>query len=199
MRCGALLALACMLVRGSSCDGANVLGAPIPWRLDVADLHGVPVGVERLRGHATLVTFSTRETEARSIRLGQEAGSRFGGRPGYLSLTIVNTSQLSVFLRPLAASAVTAAEKEAVRTALARQHARGHSAVTEDDVRRHVIFIHDTDGRVWRTLGVDPEAKALHVGVIDAAANLVYVTHDPIDESELFDTIERELAKLERR
>jgi hypothetical protein len=199
MRPGALFALALFLVLRTSADATNLLAAPIPWRIEVVDIHGAPVDAERLRDHATLVTFSTRDTQARSIRLGQEAGSRFGGRPGYLSLTVANTSQLSFFLRPLAAGAVAAAEKEAVETALSRQHARGQRAVTEQDVRKHVIFVHDTDGRVWRALGVAPEAGALHVGVIDPAARLVYLARDPIDEAELFAVLEAELAKLDRR
>jgi hypothetical protein len=79
------------------------------------------------------------------MAIGQEGGSRFGTRPGFLSLSIANTSQLPFVLRPFAARGVADAEKEAVELALARQ----------------------------RALGVDPAAGGLHVGVIDADARLV--------------------------
>jgi hypothetical protein len=188
--------LSALLLHGNAV-ATNILATPVPWRIEVLDIHGVPVEARRLRDHVTLVIFSTRETQERSIRLGQEAGSRFGERPGYLSLTVANTSQLSFLLRPLAAGRVAAVEREAIETALARQHARGNSTATEEDVRKRVVFVHDADGHVWRSFGIDPASRALHVGVIDAAARLVHLARDPIDEAELFTVLGAELAKLE--
>ena len=137
--------------------------------------------------------------DPRATAIGQEGGSRFGTRPGFLSLSIANTSQLPFVLRPFAARGVADAEKEAVELALARQHAQGNASVTADDVRRHVIFVHDADGHVWRALGVDPAAGGLHVGVIDADARLVYLAHEPSDPAEAFAALEDELRKLEPR
>jgi hypothetical protein len=176
----------------------STLAAPLPWTVDAVDIHGVRVDAERLRGHVTFVTFSTRDTRPRGMMIGQEVGSRFGTRPGFQTLTIANTSQLSFLLRPLAASGVAEAEHEAVEKALARQHARGNQTVTEEQVRKHIIFVHDADGRIWRALGLDPEQGALHLGVVDADARLVYLVQEPIDEAELFATLEAELAKVER-
>jgi len=177
---------------------ASTLAAPLPWTVETVDIHGARVGAERLRDHVTFVTFSTRDTRPRAMTLGQEVGSRFGARPGFQTLTIANTSQLSFLLRPLAASGVAAAEREAAEKALARQRARGNASVTEDEVRKHIIFVHDSDGRIWRAFGLDPEKGGLHVGVIDADARLVYLAHEPIDENDIFATLEAELAKLER-
>ncbi len=176
-----------------------LLAAPVPWGLQVSDTRGVRVDADRLRGHVTLVVLSTRDTRPRAMAIGQEGGGRFGARPGFLSLSIANTSQLPFVLRPFAARGVGDAEKEAVELALARQHAQGNASVTEDDVRRHIVFVHDGDGRVWRALGVDPVAGGLHVGVIDAGAQLVYLAHEPTDPAEVFTVMENELGKLERR
>jgi hypothetical protein len=129
------------------------------------------------------------------MRLGREAGARFGARPGFRSLSVANTSQLSFLLRPLAARGVASAEHEAVEKALARQRAQGKPAVSEEEVREHVIFVHDADGSIWRALGVPPEDDALYVGVVDPAARLVYLAREPIDEGELFGVLEAELAK----
>ncbi len=174
----------------------GLLATPVAWTLDATDTRGGRVDTDRLRGHATLLILSTRETRPRAVAIGQEAGSRFGGRPGFLSLSIANTSQLPFVLRPFAARGVGDAEREAVELALARQHAEGHASVTADDVRQHVIFVHDADGRVWRALGVDPAAGGLHVGVIDADARLVYLAHEPTDPAEPFAVLEGELRKL---
>ena len=163
---------------------------------EATDIHGTPVGTERLRGHVTLVTFSTRETRARSMRLGQQAGARFGDRPGFQSLTLVNTSRLSFVLRPLAPRVVAEAEQEAIEDALAGQRARGNQAATVDEVRKRVIFVHDRDGHTWKALGVPPDSEAMHVGVIDPAGRLVHLARDPIDETELLAALERELVKL---
>jgi len=185
--------------RRTSLLAVALLAAPVPWSLTVDDTRGVPVDAAWLRGHVTLVILSTRDTRPRAMAIGQEAGSRFGARPGFLSLSIANTSQLPFVLRSFAGRSVADAEKEAVELALARQHAQGNASVTEDDVRRHVVFVHDADGHVWRALGVDPKAGGLHVGVIDADARLVYLAHEPSDPTEVFGVLEDELGKLARR
>jgi hypothetical protein len=69
--------------------------------------------------------------------------------------------------------------------------------VSEEDIRRHVVFVNDHEGRIGRMLDVPPEEIALHAGVIDREARLVYLARDPIDEGELFAVLEAELAKLE--
>jgi hypothetical protein len=188
-----LTALALVVAR---VDAANLVTTPRVARLDAVDLRGRRVGAERLRGHVTFVTLSTRDAQPRAMRLGQEAAARFGDRPGYQSLTLANTSKLSFVLRPLAPGTIEAAEREAVETALARQHERGKRDVTEEDVRQRVIFVHDTDGSAWRSLGVDPATNELHVAVIDAAASLVYLAREPVDEAELFAVVEEQLQKL---
>jgi hypothetical protein len=176
---------------------ALVRGEPVAWSIAVKDIHGGTVDAASLRGHVTLVTLSTRETRDRSMRLGLDAGARFGDRPGFLSLTLVNPSRLSFVLRPLAPGVVADAEQEAVDGGLARQLARGTPGVSEADVRKRVIFVSDRDGRTWKALGVPAESDALHVGVLDPAGRLVHLARDPIDEAALFAVLDRELTKLE--
>jgi hypothetical protein len=195
MRRGGLLGLALLVLGGSPGGAANIPTAPVTWRVQANDTRGEVVDAERLRGHVTLVTLSTRDTRARAMRLGQEVGGRFGGRPGFQTLTLVNTSQLSALLRPLARGQIADAEQEAVDAALARQRAGGNSTVTEDQVRKRVLFVHDADGRLWRALGVPPKDDALHVGVIDREARLVHLAREPIDEAELLAVLETELSR----
>lgn len=173
--------------------------APVAWSLDVRDVRGDVVNAERLRWHATLLIVSTRQSRDRAMRLGQDAGARFGRRPGFLSVSVANTSRLSFLLRPLAASGVAEAEQEAVDEAVARQRAAGHPDVTAQDVRTRLLFIHDTDGRVSRTLGIPADDDALYAGLVDPAARVVHLTREPIDEAALFGALEAQLAKVAAR
>ncbi len=182
--------------------GAKILVASsheIKWGLEIKDIHGKTITQRTFLDKVTVVTLSTHKTKNEAMKLGQEIGKKFGHRTGYQSLAIANTSQLSFFVRWLFSGAiaegVAKAEEEAVQKAIKRQKTRGNKDVTEEKVRRRIIFLHDKDGKVWEHLGIDPKINNYYVGVIDKFATLVHITMAPTDKRDLFSILEKELPE----
>ena len=169
------------------------------WNFPVSDIHGRPITMETFLDRVTVVSFSTQQSKAKDMELGQEIGQRFGLRPGYQSIAIPNTSHVPIWARFVAALKVAGAEQRAVREAVERQRSLGNMTITEEEIRKKIIFINDKDGGVWKRMGLDEDATESFVGVIDRTGTLVYLQQAPINTDELFRILEVELGTEDTR
>ena len=164
------------------------------WASRVPDINGNPITVDTFRNKVTVVSFSTKESRGTAMRLGQEIGQEFGHRPNYQSLAIPNTSNVPYWAKFIVKRKAAAFQRKAVAEAAKRQIALGNY-VTQDQIRKKIIFINDTDGHVWEHLGVNPHSVSTFVGVIDKFGNLVYLEESPFNMRELFRKLEFEFQK----
>ena len=164
------------------------------WKDNVTDINGNRITIDTFLDKVTVVTFSTRESAGSAMRLGLEIGQKFGHRPNYQSLAIPNTSNVPFWGKFIANRKVAGFQQKAVDEALQRQQSVGYH-MTEEDVRRKIIFVHDKDGEIWQHLGVNRNSIATYVGVINKSGNLVFITQAPINMRELFQKIEEEFQK----
>ncbi len=164
------------------------------WAYRVTDINGNPITIDNFKNKVTVVSFSTKESRGIAMRLGQEIGQEFGHRPNYQSLAIPNTSNVPYWAKFIAKRKVAAFQRKAVAEATKRQKALGNH-VTQDQIRKKIIFINDTDGQIWEHLGVNPHSVSNYVGVIDKFGNLVYLEESPVNKRELFRKLEFEFQK----
>jgi hypothetical protein len=164
------------------------------WNYNVMDINGNSISINTFINKVTVVTFATKESSGKAMRLGLEIGQKFGHRPTYQSLAIPNTSNVPFWAKFIANRKVAGFQKEAVDKALRRQQNGGHH-LSEEEIRRKIIFVHDKDGKIWQHLGVNRHSIAIYVGVINKSANLVYIAQAPVDMRELFRILEEEFQK----
>ena len=164
------------------------------WNYNVTDLNGNPITISTFINKVTVVTFSTKESSGTAMRLGLEIGQKFGHRPNYQSLAIPNTSNVPFWAKFIANRKVAGFQQKAVDKALRGQQTVGYH-MTEEEVRRKIIFVHDKNGEIWQHLGVDRHSIATYVGVINKSGNLVYIAEDPVNMRQLFQKIEEEFQK----
>ena len=164
------------------------------WKDNVTDINGNRITIETFLNKVTVVTFSTRESAGSAMRLGLEIGQKFGHRPNYQSLAIPNTSNVPFWAKFIANRKVAGFQQKAVDKALRGQQTVGYH-MTEEEVRRKIIFVHDKNGEIWQHLGVDRHSMATYVGVINKSGNLVYIAEDPVNMRDLFQKLEEEFQK----
>jgi hypothetical protein len=164
------------------------------WNYNVTDLNGNPITINTFINKVTVVTFSTKESSGTAMRLGLEIGQRFGHWSTYQSLAIPNTSNVPFWAKFIANRKVAGFQKEAVDKALRGQQTVGYE-MTEEEVRRKIIFVHDKDGEIWQHLGVNRHSIATYVGVINKSGNLVYIAQAPVNMRDLFQKLEEEFQK----
>ena len=166
----------------------------IIWKFPAKDIHGKAITIDTFMDRVTIVSFSSQKSQEKDMQLGQEIGQRFGHRSAYQSLVIPNTTNVPLWGKFVAIMKVAGAEKEAIREASRRQKALGHN-LTDEDVRRRIIFVHDKDGKVWEYFGLDIDADRSFLGVIDRSGTLVYIEKSPINRDEFFRILEKEFDK----
>lgn len=164
------------------------------WAYNIRDVNRNPITIDTFLNKVTLVTFSTKESPGTAMRLGQEIGQDFGTRSAYQSLAIPNTSNVPYWAKFIADRKVAAFQRKAVEEALRRQKARGNH-VTKDQIRKKIIFVNDSDGQIWKHLGVNPHSISIYVGIIDKSGNLVYLAESPINRQALYQRLEYEFQK----
>ena len=64
--------------------------------------------------------------------------------------------------------------------------------ITEDEIRKKIIFINDKDGKVWNRMGLSSDATNSFIGVIDRTGTLVFLQEAPINMDELFRVLENQ-------
>ena len=170
-------------------------GQPLRWNSPVNDIHGQPVTIDTFIDRVTVVSFSTQKSKESDMRLGQEIGERFGQQRVYQSLAIPNTADVPLWAKFLAVMKVVGAEKDAVKEAILRQKATGNGKITEEEVRRKIIFIHDKDGSVWERMGLDVNSTRSFIGVIDRTGTLIHLERMPVNKQAFFALLEREFRK----
>lgn len=184
-----------IIVSGVICTaGPSLADHLIKWKFPAKDINGRTITIDTFMDRVTVVSFSSQKSQERDMQLGQEIGQRFGHRSDYQSLVIPNTSYVPLWGKFVAIMKVAGAEKEAIREASRRQKANGNN-LTEEEVRRRVIFVHDKDGKVWEYFGLDIDANRSFLGVIDRSGTLVYIEKSPINRDEFFRILEKEFDK----
>lgn len=190
------LSLAFVLVLALSSIGNLSAQEPTRrWDFPARDIHGRSITLATFINRVTVVSFSTQKSEESDMSLGQEIGQKFGQRRAYQSLAIPNTIDVPLWAKFVAVLKVKGAENEAVHEAWLRQKASGNNDITEAEVRRRVIFIHDKDGSVWERMGVDARSDRSFIGVIDKTGALVHLESMPIDKKTFFNVLEEEFDK----
>lgn len=191
-----LLFLAFVLALALSGRGNLSAQEPIRrWNFPANDIHGRSITLATFINRVTVVSFSTQKSKESDMSLGQEIGQKFGQRRAYQSLAIPNTIDVPLWAKFVAVLKVKGAENEAVHEALLRQQAAGNRDITEEEVRRRVIFIHDKDGSVWERMGVDARSDRSFIGVIDKTGTLVHLESMPINKKTFFNVLEEEFDK----
>src|SRR5690606_11885862 len=97
----------------------------------------------------------------------------------FLALTIINSSQMIWMLKPAVPGRIETAEEEAVANALIRQKRKGNDKATTETVRRKILFIHDKDGSVWKSLGLKANDSGFHYAVIGADGSIKHLVKEP--------------------
>ena len=186
----AFLSLFAFLLTATAVNSAELRS----WNYNVTDINGNPITINTFINKVTVVTFSTKESSGTAMRLGLEIAQKFGHWSTYQSLAIPNTSNVPFWAKFIANRKVAGFQKKAVDEALRRQHAVGYH-MTEEEIRKKIIFVHDKDGEIWQHLGVNRYSIATYVGVINKSGTLVFIVQAPINMRELFQKIEAEFQK----
>ncbi len=187
----AFLSLFAFLLTATAVNSAELRS----WNYNnVTDINGNPITIKTFINKVTVVTFSTKESSGTAMRLGLEIGQKFGHWSTYQSLAIPNTSNVPFWAKFIANRKVAGFQKKAVDEALRRQQAVGHH-MTEKEVRKKIIFVHDKDGKIWQHLGLNGHSIATYVGVINRSGNFVYIAQAPVNMRELFQKLEEEFQK----
>ena len=161
--------------------------AAATWDFSTPDILGRPIGPAFFSGHVTVATFSTHDQDNKLVEVGQKIGAKYGARPGYQTLVVVNTVQLNFFLKPFASSSIKDKYEESVADAVKRQQAAGRKHANAENVRKVVAFVHDEEGKIWQKLGVAAQPAKPRIGVFDQKGALVLLEALPLNW-EKFDT-----------
>ena len=121
-------------------------------------------------GRATLLTVTTRETEPKAHRVGNNVPDQYIGHPHYRCVTVINfQNQIRPFLRRIIAAIVRRRFRSEAAAVQPRYAARkiGHSP------RADLFAIADFDGGAVRQLGMQPTSNEFAVFVFDGHGRLV--------------------------
>lgn len=169
------------------------------WDFSTQDVLSRSVVPGTIEGRVTALSFGTRSTREQSETMGHFLGDRFGGRFGFQSVALINTSHMPFFIKPFVSSVIKRAYAGAVDDALEEQKLKGNHSITAERVRSQIYFIDDQDGELWRRFGANPDSDDFYFGILDANGRLIYMAKNPSDYEEVERIFERELTKLETK
>ena len=133
-------------------------------------------------GRATLLTVTTRQTEPKAHRVGNNVPDQYIGHPHYRCVTVINfQNQIRPFLRRIIAVNVRRRFRAEADSVQPRYSARkiGHSP------RADLFAIADFNGGAVRQLGMQPESNEFAVFVFDGRGRLVRRWRDVPTRDEL--------------
>ena len=133
-------------------------------------------------GRATLLTVTTRQTEPKAHRVGNNVPDQYIGHPHYRCVTVINfQNQIRPFLRRIIAAIVRRRFRSEADAVQPRYSARkiGHSP------RADLFAIADFDGGAVRQLGMQPASNEFAVFVFDGRGRLIRRWRDVPTRDEL--------------
>lgn len=160
--------------------GATALEQGRVYPLNFTDVEGRQFSLHD--GHATLLTVTTRENEAKAHMVGNVVPEKYVGHPHNRCVTLINfQNQIRPFLRRV----IRAIVRHRFRTEADQVQPRYQAKHITHSPRVDLFAVADFDGTGVRQLGIDPASNEFAVFVFNGRGQLVRQWRDVPSIAEL--------------